>query len=62
MHCFRARLIGVEYIITEKLFRTLDDEEKKLWHSHKYEIESGKYVYVQLNELSILITVQVSLL
>ncbi|THV05563.1 DUF1264-domain-containing protein [Dendrothele bispora CBS 962.96] len=36
-----ARLIGVEYIITEKLFRTLDDEEKKLWHSHKYEIESG---------------------
>jgi len=43
-----ARLIGVEYIITEKLFRTLDDEEKKLWHSHKYEVESGKYAYVQL--------------
>ncbi|KAF5350255.1 hypothetical protein D9758_007858 [Tetrapyrgos nigripes] len=36
-----ARLIGIEYIITENLFRTLDDEEKKLWHSHKYEIESG---------------------
>ncbi|KIK61730.1 hypothetical protein GYMLUDRAFT_243410 [Collybiopsis luxurians FD-317 M1] len=36
-----ARLIGVEYIISEKVFKTLDDEEKKLWHSHKYEIESG---------------------
>ncbi|KAJ3878318.1 hypothetical protein F5051DRAFT_452382 [Lentinula edodes] len=36
-----ARLIGVEYIITEKVFETLDDEEKRLWHSHKYEIESG---------------------
>ncbi|KAJ3775967.1 hypothetical protein FB446DRAFT_723038 [Lentinula raphanica] len=36
-----ARLIGVEYIVTEKVFKTLDDEEKKLWHSHKYEIESG---------------------
>ncbi|KAJ3843990.1 hypothetical protein F5878DRAFT_200977 [Lentinula raphanica] len=36
-----ARLIGVEYIVTEKVFKTLDDEEKRLWHSHKYEIESG---------------------
>jgi len=32
-----ARLIGVKYIISEKLF----DEEKKLWHSHDYEIKGG---------------------
>ncbi|EEB89773.1 hypothetical protein MPER_12096, partial [Moniliophthora perniciosa FA553] len=28
-----ARLIGVEYIITEKVYRTLDKEERRLWHS-----------------------------
>ncbi len=36
-----ARLIGVEYIISEKLFNTLSDEEKKLWHSHDYEVKGG---------------------
>jgi len=33
-----ARLIGVEYMITPKLYDTLDQEEKKLWHSHEYEV------------------------
>lgn len=36
-----ARLIGVEYIITEALFNQLPVEEKKLWHSHRYEVMSG---------------------
>ncbi|GLJ07600.1 hypothetical protein SUGI_0070600 [Cryptomeria japonica] len=36
-----ARLIGVEYMVSEKLFLTLPDEEKKLWHSHEYEVKSG---------------------
>ncbi|RDB28809.1 Oil body-associated protein 1B [Hypsizygus marmoreus] len=36
-----AKLIGIEYIITEKVFKTLPQEEKKYWHSHKYEVESG---------------------
>ena len=36
-----ARLIGVEYIISERLFKTLAEEEKKLWHSHRYEVKSG---------------------
>jgi hypothetical protein len=36
-----ARLISVEYIISEKLFDTLSDEEKKLWHSHDYEVKGG---------------------
>lgn len=36
-----ARLIGIEYIISETLFKGLPDEEKKLWHSHRYEIMSG---------------------
>lgn len=36
-----ARLIGVEYIITRERFRDLPDEEKRLWHSHHYEVTSG---------------------
>ena len=36
-----ARLIGVEYIISEARFRALPAEEKKLWHSHRYEVASG---------------------
>ncbi|KAF7732874.1 hypothetical protein EC973_000150 [Apophysomyces ossiformis] len=36
-----ARLIGIEYIISEKLFAALDDEEKKYWHSHDFEVRSG---------------------
>ncbi|KAK9072496.1 hypothetical protein SSX86_008930 [Deinandra increscens subsp. villosa] len=36
-----ARLIGLEYIVTEDLFLTLPDSEKPLWHSHEYEVKSG---------------------
>ncbi|KAI8985974.1 hypothetical protein BDB01DRAFT_721183 [Pilobolus umbonatus] len=39
-----AKLIGVEYIISEKLFSELPEKEKKFWHSHKYEVESGMLV------------------
>lgn len=37
-----ARLIGIEYIISAKLFATLSEDEKKLWHSHNYEVKSGQ--------------------
>ncbi len=36
-----ARLIGVEYIVNAKIFESLPPEEKKLWHSHNYEVKSG---------------------
>ena len=36
-----ARLIGVEYIVSAKIFESLPLEEKKLWHSHNYEVKSG---------------------
>ncbi len=39
-----AKIMGVEYIISEKLFKTLDEEEKKLWHSHHYEVKSGALI------------------
>ena len=36
--------MGVEYIISARLFETLPEEEKKLWHSHDYEVKSGSLV------------------
>ena len=39
-----ARLIGIEYIISERLFRSLPADEKKLWHSHRYEVTSGTLI------------------
>lgn len=39
-----ARLIGVEYIVSERLFHSLPRAEKDLWHSHHYETSSGSLV------------------
>lgn len=36
-----ARMMGIEYIISEKLYNTLPDEEKAYWHPHNYEVLSG---------------------
>lgn len=36
-----ARLIGVEYIISDERFRKLPDAEKKYWHPHTYEVLGG---------------------
>ena len=36
-----AKLLGVEYIVSGKLFQTLPAEEKKYWHPHTYEVLSG---------------------
>ncbi len=39
-----AKIMGIEYIVSEKLFKTLPAEEKKLWHSHSYEVKSGTLI------------------
>lgn len=36
-----ARLIGIEYVISEKLFLQLPPEEQRLWHSHEFEVKGG---------------------
>lgn len=36
-----AKLIGVEYVISEEKFGQLPKEEAKLWHPHKREIDEG---------------------
>lgn len=39
-----AKLNGIEYIISEKLFETLPEAERKYWHPHNGEILSGQLV------------------
>lgn len=39
-----ARLIGIEYMISERLYKTLLEDERKLWHSHVYEVKSGMLI------------------
>ncbi|POS68874.1 DUF1264 domain-containing protein [Diaporthe helianthi] len=46
-----ARLIGIEYMITPKLYATLDAEERKLWHSHVFEVKSGMLIMPQPSAL-----------
>lgn len=47
-----ARLIGIEYIISEDRFRRLPDEEKRLWHSHHYEVKSGELIAPGIPEMA----------
>ena len=37
-----ARLMGIEYIISGKLYNTLPAEERAYWHPHNYEVLSGQ--------------------
>ncbi|KAL0300639.1 UNVERIFIED_CONTAM: Oil body-associated protein 2A [Sesamum radiatum] len=46
-----ARLIGVEYIVSDKIFESLPPDEQKLWHSHAYEIKSGLLVNPRVPEM-----------
>ena len=39
-----AKLMGVEYIISERLFATLPTAEHALWHSHVHEVKSGQLI------------------
>ncbi len=39
-----ARLTGIEYIISERLFATLPEAERRYWHPHNGEILSGQLV------------------
>lgn len=39
-----ANLVGVEYIISESLFETLPEDERRYWHPHDGEILSGQLV------------------
>uniref|UniRef100_A0A7N0T445 Uncharacterized protein n=1 Tax=Kalanchoe fedtschenkoi TaxID=63787 RepID=A0A7N0T445_KALFE len=46
-----GRLLGVEYIVSDNIFETLEPEEQKLWHSHMHEIKAGLWVNPRIPEM-----------
>lgn len=57
MMCFYCiKFLGIQYIVSEKLFESLSPEEQKLWHSHDYEVLDFsfcihfRYVYLFLSK------------
>jgi len=47
-----AKIMGVEYIVSAKLFAALPAEEKALWHSHVHEVKSGQLVAPGIPEVA----------
>lgn len=47
-----ARLMGVEYIVSAKLFATLPEAEKAMWHSHVHEVKSGQLIAPGIPEVA----------
>jgi hypothetical protein len=45
-----AKLMGVEYIVSAKLFATLPEAEKSMWHSHVHEVKSGTLIAPNIPE------------
>lgn len=39
-----AKLVGVEYIVSRRVFERMPASERRLWHSHDYEVLSGTLV------------------
>lgn len=46
-----ARLLGIEYIISNETYQTLPAGEKKYWHPHAYEIISGQLIVPDLADM-----------
>ncbi|XP_015876159.3 oil body-associated protein 2C [Ziziphus jujuba] len=46
-----GRLLGVEYIVSDRIFDALPPDEQKLWHSHAYEVKSGLWVNPRIPEM-----------
>ncbi len=36
-----AKLIGVEYLVSDAIYQKMPAEEKVYWHDHKYEVDAG---------------------
>jgi hypothetical protein len=47
-----AKLMGVEYIVSGKLFKDLPAQEKALWHSHVHEVKSGQLIAPGIPEVA----------
>ena len=47
-----AKIMGVEYILSGRLFAQLPSEEKQLWHSHVHEVRSGQLIAPGIPQLA----------
>jgi hypothetical protein len=47
-----AKIMGVEYIVTARLFAGLPAAEKHLWHSHVHEVRSGTLIAPGIPEVA----------
>lgn len=45
-----AKLIGVEYLISDEIFQKLPPDEKVLWHPHGYEIAAGLLTFTGIQK------------
>jgi hypothetical protein len=45
-----AKILGVEYIVSDDVYQQLSEREKGLWHLHDYEVTSGQLVAPKLSE------------
>lgn len=36
-----ARLIGIEYLVSDAIYQKMPPEERAYWHDHKYEVDAG---------------------
>lgn len=45
-----AKLLGVEYIVSDEQYRRLPDGEKKYWHPHTYEVLGGGLIAPGMDE------------
>lgn len=46
-----AKLLGIEYIVSNETYQSLPDDEKKYWHPHAYEIVSGQLIVPDLPDM-----------
>lgn len=46
-----AKLLGIEYIISDETYQKLPDNEKKYWHPHAYEVISGQLILPDLPDM-----------
>jgi hypothetical protein len=44
-----AKLLGVEYIISDEQYRTLPEAENKYWHPHTYEVLAGGLIAPEMS-------------
>ncbi len=47
-----AKIMGVEYIVSAKLFADLPANEKHMWHSHVHEVRSGQLIAPGIPEVA----------